>query len=77
VRERTDWKTCRQCNGHSHTKQAIGWYALSVSVPPEIHPDGFKWVGLFCSADCLAAYMPEIQRMAGLADTVFEREPAL
>jgi len=50
---------------------------VSVNVPPEFHPRGFKWVGVFCSADCLIAYGPEIQRMERLAGEVFEREPAL
>jgi hypothetical protein len=74
--ERTGGKICRRCGGRSQSEQPLGWYALSAGVPPEIDPNGFKWVGLFCTADCLGAYMPEIQRMADLAEQVFEREPA-
>lgn len=70
-------KTCRQCGGQSQTDQPIGWYSLSVGVPPEAHPNGYKWVGIVCLADCLADYMPEIQRMADLADLVFTREKPL
>jgi len=54
-----------------------GWFYLTVHVPPWFNQDSrraYRPVGTFCSADCLAAGMPEIQRQERLMEGAYEHE---
>jgi hypothetical protein len=52
-----------------------GWYLLSVQVPEWFNSGSernYRWVGMFCSAACLAAYQPELDKQAALLSTVYQ-----
>jgi hypothetical protein len=75
--------SCRQCkktaevpvpqaDGHPY-----GWFYLTVMVPPWFNSatgKAYRAVGLFCSAECLAAAMPDIQRDEELHRNAYEHE---
>lgn len=54
-----------------------GWFYLTVHVPPWFNADShraYRPVGMFCSARCLAAGMPDVERQEALMDGAYERE---
>lgn len=70
---------CHYCRGECEVPQPTegrprGWYVLSVNVPPEMGKKGqpFLWVGLWCSAACLAADMPWLEDREPLARLAYE-----
>jgi hypothetical protein len=71
---------CHHCHGRSEgedgTGRPWGWYALTVNVPREMGKKGqpFMWVGLWCSAACLAADMPELEDQERLARLAYEAD---
>ena len=57
--------TCRGCGGTAPAPgddgtYPLGWYALTVAIPPGLNRNGssrrYVWVGLFCRAACLLAH---------------------
>ena len=71
---------CRTCRGtltYSEFRLPHGWYQVTVGVPDfmESTPGrGYLWIGVFCSASCLSAGLPEIQKQEELARQVYEAE---
>jgi hypothetical protein len=75
------WSTtvrCRRC-GAVADRQADGytppgWYNLTVSVPPEYsHQDRpFIRIGMFCSARCLADYIPQVIEQEKMLEGAYE-----
>ena len=68
---------CAECEGTAPKNgdhPPDGWYSVFVSVPVAIRPRRKVWVGLFCSASCLAAHGPVIA--AAEATATYDRVPA-
>jgi hypothetical protein len=54
-----------------------GWFYLTVHVPPWFNQDSrraYRPVGVFCSAACLTADMPEIEEQESLMEGAYEHE---
>lgn len=69
---------CQQCRGWTKNPDhglPHGWYQVTVGVPDHmesVRGRGYAWVGLFCSAACMATYAPEMKRMEKLAQEAYE-----
>lgn len=64
--------SAQDAQGHPY-----GWFYLTVHVPPWFNHDtsrDYRPVGLFCSADCLAAEMPAIKEQETLMEGAYEHE---
>lgn len=75
-------KTCGRgveipAEGDEQTGHPYGWFYLSVNVPAWFNSDSrraYRPVGMYCSANCLAAGMPEVERQEALMDGAYDRE---
>lgn len=71
---------CRRCQGRltlDDFRLPHGWYQLTVGVPEYMESTpgrGYLWIGMFCSAACLAAGMSEIRQQEELARQAYEAE---
>jgi hypothetical protein len=71
---------CHYCQGCGEVEQQQGdgrpwgWYTLSVNVPAWMGKAGkpYLWVGMWCSAACLAADMPTLIGQEQLARLAYE-----
>jgi hypothetical protein len=75
--------TCRGCDrtvevpdpdndGHPY-----GWYSLSVRMPLELNGltrKPFRWVGMFCSIECLMGHGPQLIAWQKRMADQYERE---
>jgi hypothetical protein len=55
----------------------FGWYHVSVAVPAWFNArtgKPYKWVGLFCSANCLADGVPGMRAEEELMANAYERD---
>jgi hypothetical protein len=69
-RKPTEIKVCSTCRREVEVPRPsgghpYGWYSISVNVPPgfSFHGQPYRWVGLYCSAQCIADAMPYIKEM--------------
>lgn len=73
--------TCRNCGGEAARPAAgvnpPGWYGVTVALPWKEGRRGYAWIGLFCTAACLAAYGPQMQRREELERQTYEAAPAV
>jgi hypothetical protein len=74
---------CRQCKKSASTPapdaegHPYGWLYLTVNVPPWFNSGTgrhYRSIGLFCSAACLEAALPEITRDEDLHRSAYEHE---
>jgi hypothetical protein len=75
--------SCRYCKKQAQTPSPnaeghpYGWFYLTVNVPPWFNSatgKHYRAIGLFCSAACLAATLPEITRDEELHRNAYEHE---
>jgi hypothetical protein len=78
TREPGSTPTCRSCGRPpaSGRRIPLGWYSLTVNVPDYLdhRGRGYVYLGVFCSPECLAAHMPEVDRQAQLTSGLYERD---
>lgn len=75
---------CRKCRRKARVPREearghpYGWYYLTVNVPPWFNSAAasrpYRAVGLFCSADCLAASAEEIRADEEIHREAYEHE---
>jgi hypothetical protein len=68
---------CRRCGRTAEAEPPLGWYRLSVNVPPELDGKhvGYVWIGAFCSLHCLGRHLPAVAEQERLARQVYEPVP--
>lgn len=70
---------CKGCGGtaphRENGRMPLGWYGLTVTVPPEFSDIGYLWVGVFCGIACLAASIPGMAAQEELARLAYEPAP--
>jgi hypothetical protein len=75
--------SCRQCKKTAETPSPnseghpYGWFYLTVNVPPWFNAGSgkpYRAVGLFCSALCLTAAMPQITSDEELHSHAYDHE---
>ncbi len=62
---------CGGCRKTSEDQKPAGWLQYSL-----IDPDtssGYRWLGLYCSTECLAAQLPEVARLLARIDELTAR----
>lgn len=80
VKAEPEVRFCRQCRGTISLAEArlpYGWYQVTVGVPDymeSIQGRGYLWIGMYCSAACLAANASYIQSQETLARQAYEPE---
>lgn len=77
-----DVHVCKGCGGWQRRKNGrspLGWYSISVAVPPEMGKNGspFVWAGMWCSAACLAGSMDELRHQEELARMLYDADAPL
>lgn len=80
--EKTQAVRCKSCERTVEVPQPregrpFGWYNLSVSVPQWFNADtprAYRWVGVYCSAACLAAGIPAIMQDEELMAHAYDRD---
>jgi len=72
-----EYARCKGCGGvapRSPDGHLVGWYGLSVGIPPGLSGEGrtYIWVGVWCSVACLESSIPELAGQEQLAHQAYE-----